>query len=192
VTGKIFVNYRRGDDPGYTQALYQRLEGEFAADALFMDVEGHIKPGDDFAEVLNAQVAAADVLLAVIGPRWGELLLARAGDPDDFVAIEIKAALEQGKRVIPVLVGGAGMPCADMLPEAIRALARRNAVGLRPERFRADCQGLVGSLKVQLAAAEAERAARTEAERLKLEAEETARPDLDQGRLVPNRWKSDT
>jgi hypothetical protein len=22
--GKIFINYRRGDDPGYTQALYQR------------------------------------------------------------------------------------------------------------------------------------------------------------------------
>ena len=67
--GKIFINYRRGDDAGFTQALYMRLEDEFSADALFMDVEGHIKPGDDFVDVLNAQVAAADVLLVVIGPR---------------------------------------------------------------------------------------------------------------------------
>src|SRR5262249_46783318 len=169
-TGKIFINYRRGDDPGYTQALYQRLEDEFAAADLFMDVEGHIKPGDDFVEALNSKVATADVLLTIIGPRWSELLAARADDPDDFVTIEIKAALDQGKRVIPVLVGGAGMPRADALPDTIRQLARRNAVGLRPERFRADCQGLVTALKEHLAAAEKERVARTEAERHAAEA----------------------
>jgi hypothetical protein len=170
MAGKIFVNYRRGDDPGFTQALYQRLEDEFTADDLFMDVEGHIKPGDDFVTVLNTQVAAADVVLAVIGPRWNELLTARANDPDDFVAIEIKAALEKDKRVIPVLVGGANMPRADLLPEAIKPLARRNAVGLRPERFKADCQGLITALKEQLVAAQTERAARTEAERTAAEA----------------------
>jgi hypothetical protein len=92
MAGKIFINYRRGDDPGFTQALYQRLEDEFAGGDLFMDVEGHIKPGDDFVEVLRRQVAASDVLLAVIGPRWMELMAARAGDKDDFVAIEIAAA----------------------------------------------------------------------------------------------------
>ena len=163
LAGKIFINYRRGDDPGITRALYDHLEDEFAAGDLLMDVEGHIKPGDDFVEVLNTQVAAADVVLVVIGPRWADLLAARDGD--DFVGIEIKAALDQGKRVIPVLVGDANMPRADALPEAIRSLARRNAVGLRPERFRADCQGLVSALKESLAAAEQERAARTEAER---------------------------
>ena len=170
MAGKIFINYRRGDDAGFTQALYLRLEDEFAPGDLFMDVEGHIKPGDDFVEVLNAKVAAADVVLVVIGPRWAELLGARQGERDDFVAIEIKAALDQGKRVIPVLVGGTGMPRADTLPEAIRPLARRNAVGLRPERFRGDCQGLVTALKESLAAAEQERAARTEAERKAAEA----------------------
>lgn len=58
------------------------------------------------------------------------VLTARQGDRGDFVAIEIKAAFDQGKRVIPVLVGGANMPRADLLPEPIGALARRNAVGL--------------------------------------------------------------
>jgi formylglycine-generating enzyme required for sulfatase activity len=184
MAGKIFVNYRRGDDPGFTQALYLRLEDEFSAADLFMDVEGHIKPGDDFVEVLNAQVAAADVLLVVIGPRWADLLAARTGDPDDFVAIEIKAALDQGKRIIPVLVNGASMPRADILPETIRAFARRNAVGLRPERFKADCQGLVAALKESLAAAVKEKAARTEADRAEAEAERRRREAEEAARLA--------
>jgi hypothetical protein len=158
MAGKIFINYRRGDDAGFTQALYLHLESEFASGDLFMDVEGHIKPGDDFFEVINAQIASCDVMLVVIGPRWAELLAARKGDPDDFVAIEIKAALDQGKRVIPVLVGRASMPRADSLPEAIRPLARRNAVILRHERFNVDCHGLVAALKESLAAVEQERA----------------------------------
>jgi hypothetical protein len=180
--GKIFINYRRDDGSGFAQALYQRLEEEFPSGDLFMDVEGPIKPGDDFVEVLSAQVAQCDAMLAVISPRWAVLMDARAGSIDDFVTIEIRAALEQGKRVIPVLVGGAAMPASETLPEPIRALARRNAVRLAPERFKADCQSLVGALKEQLAAAEQERAARTEAERaaaeeerLKREAEEAAR-----------------
>jgi formylglycine-generating enzyme required for sulfatase activity len=168
--GKIFINYRRNDDPGFTQALYQRLEDDFASEDLFMDVEGQIRPGDDFVEVLNAKVSAADVMLVVIGPRWADLFAAHQGGRDDFVVIEIKAALDRGKRVIPVLVGGADMPRVDALPEGIRPLVRRNAVGLRPERFRGDCQGLVTALKESLAAAEKERAARTEAERKAAEA----------------------
>lgn len=170
MAGKIFINYRRGDDAGFTQALYQRLEGDFSAHDLFMDVEGKMAPGDDFVEVLSAQVDAADIFLVVIGPRWADLLTARKEDPDDFVVIEIKAALELGKRVIPVLVGGAAMPRTETLPPSIRALARRNAIGLRPDRFKADCQGLITALKASLSAAEQERAARTVPERNAAEA----------------------
>jgi hypothetical protein len=86
MAGKIFISYRRGDDPGFTQALYLLLEREFTADSLFMDVSGNIKPGDDFVKILNMQVAAADVLLVIIGPRWEALLADRVGDPNDFMA----------------------------------------------------------------------------------------------------------
>lgn len=184
MAGKIFINYRRGDDPGYTQALYQRLEGEFASGDLFMDVEGHIKPGDDFVGVLGAQVAQCDILLVVIGPRWQELLAARADDRDDFVAIEIKAALDQGKRVVPVLVGGASIPRAETLPEPIRGLVSRNAMGLRPDRFRVDCEGLVAALRESLAAAKKERAAREDAERRSAEAERQRSEAEEKARLA--------
>lgn len=163
MSGKIFISYRRQDDPGYTHALFQLLESAFSFDSLYMDVEGHIKPGDDFVVVLKRQVADCDVLLAVIGPRWVQLLAERAGDPEDFVLLELQAAFEQGKRVIPVLVGGAAMPRMDLLPQAIASLARRNAVSLRPERFKSDCHTLISSLSEHIAAAGQ---ARVESERL--------------------------
>jgi TIR domain/Bacterial SH3 domain len=153
MTGKIFINYRRGDDPGYTGRLFDRLQDAFAPEQLFLDVD-NIAPGLDFVRVLDERVAECDVVLAVIGKGWLDARDAKGArrleDPDDFVRIEIAAALSQDKRVIPVLVGDAPMPRPDELPEALRPLARRNAVRLTHERFRADMQGLIKALQLAL------------------------------------------
>jgi len=154
MTGKIFINYRRGDEPGFTHALLGRLEQAFPAERLFIDVD-NIPPGEDFVHALESQVAQCDALLAVIGNGWldaaDERGSRRLDDPTDFVRIEIESALKQGKRVIPVLVHEARMPRPDELPEAIRPLATRNAVRLTHERFRADVQGLIKALQGALA-----------------------------------------
>jgi len=154
MTGKIFINYRRGDEPGFTHALLGRLEQAFPAERLFIDVD-NIPPGEDFVRALESQVAQCDALLAVIGNGWldatDESGSRRLDDPNDFVRIEIESALKQGKRVIPVLVHEARMPRPDELPEAIRPLATRNAVRLTHERFRADVQGLIKALQGALA-----------------------------------------
>jgi TIR domain len=175
MTGKIFLNYRRDDDAGTVGRLFDWLEQAFGNDRIFMDVEGHIKAGDDYVEVLRAQVAACDVLLAVIGPRW--LTIAddngrrRLDNPEDWVRVEIVSALEAGaaKRVIPVLVPGGEMPRADDLPAALGPLARKQAVRITLERFKADAQGLVSQIISVLADLEATRAA-SAAERAKAEA----------------------
>jgi formylglycine-generating enzyme required for sulfatase activity len=149
MAGAIFINYRRGDDGGNAGRLFDCLRDEFASEQLFMDVDS-IAPGLDFVQVLQEQVARCDVLLVVIGKNWldarDEEGARRLDDPDDFVRIEIEAALRQGKRVIPVLVGEGRMPRPDALPDAIRPLARRNGVRLTHERFRADVQGLIKAL----------------------------------------------
>jgi formylglycine-generating enzyme required for sulfatase activity len=153
VADKIFINYRRGDEPGFTQALLGRLEQSFPAEQLFIDVD-NIPPGEDFVHVLESQVVQCDALLAVIGKGWLDATDEHGGrrldDPNDFVRIEIESALRQGKRVIPVLVGAAHMPRPEELPESIRPLARCNAVRLTHERFRADVQGLVKALQREL------------------------------------------
>jgi hypothetical protein len=153
VASKIFVNYRRGDDPRSIGALYMRLEEEFGRDNILMDVEGYIEPGEGFVRGLAGQVAQCGVLLAIIGPRWAEKLAARTGDPEDYVPIEIAAALHLGKPAIPILVGGATLPRAEELPEYVRGLIRRGAVSLRPDEFQADCDSLIRALNRAFAAA---------------------------------------
>jgi hypothetical protein len=166
MAGKIFINYRRGDDPGFAQALYGRLEQAFRPDRLFMDVD-NIEPGLDFVRVLNEQVAQCDVLICVIGKNWidarDEHGARRLDNPNDFVRIEIESALAEDKRVIPALVGQASMPSADQLPDTMKSLARRNAVRLTHERFRADTQALISALQRALQIAEEQRAAKAAA-----------------------------
>jgi hypothetical protein len=167
MTGKIFINYRRGDDPQAAGRLFDRLQDIFEPQQLFLDVD-NIAPGLDFMRVLDERVAECDVVLAVIGKGWIDARDAagarRLDDPDDFVRIEITSALNQGKRVIPVLIGDTPMPHQEQLPEALRPLARRNAVRLTHERFRADTQGLVKALEQALAEIEEARREQAQAE----------------------------
>lgn len=149
MSGKIFLNYMRDDSRWPTLSLYNLLAQSFPRERLFMDVEGYIKPGDDFVEVLEEQVSACEIMVVVIGPQW--LSLAKDGgprifDPADFVHIEIATALRRKIRVIPALVDGAHMPGEGKLPEPLKALARRQAIRLSHERFAADGQGLVKTL----------------------------------------------
>jgi TIR domain len=194
--GKIFLSYRREDDPGFALALFGRLEQSFPTDQLFMDVEGGIKAGEDFIRVLEQQVDACDVMLVLIGAKWltvtDEMGRRRVDNPEDFVRIEIESALRLGKRVIPVLVHKTEMPRADALPGPLKPLARRNAVGLTQQRFKADAQGLINALESALAEAEAARqqalaeAAAAEEQRAaerKTKADEVIRAEKERARL---------
>jgi ABC-type multidrug transport system ATPase subunit len=147
----IFINYRRGEDAGYAQALYQQLETAFERRHLFMDVEGNITPGADFTAVLRNQVQACDILLVVIGSRWADAVddrgHRRLDEVGDWVRVEIVSALEAGKHVVPVLVGAAEMPREEDLPGPLRPLCRRQAVRLNAEGFRSDAQRLVRFLQ---------------------------------------------
>jgi hypothetical protein len=164
--GKIFINYRRGDDPGNTGRLFDRLERTFSAERLFMDVDS-IKPGIDFVRVLEEQVGQSDVMLTVIGEDWINARdtadIRRLDNHSDYVRAEIRLALNQGKRVIPVLIGNARFPRPDELPEDIRGLSTRNAVRLTHERFRSEVQSLINV--IQEALVEAEKIRRSELEK---------------------------
>src|SRR5262245_21962598 len=119
MTGRIFVSYRRDMNGAAAGRVYDRLLHHFGREHLFMDVEG-IEPGVDFVRVLNERLSECGALLAVIGPGWLDAK-DRAGrrrldDPNDYVRLEIQAALDRDVRVIPVLVDGAQMPQASELP----------------------------------------------------------------------------
>ncbi len=150
----IFISYRRGDDPGSTGRLFERLQVEgFSSDQIFMDIDS-IAPGVDFIRELHTQVTKADIMLAVIGKGWIDARdsngARRLDNPDDFVRVEIEAALKQDKRVIPVLMQDAPMPRADELPAGLKSLSTRNYIRLTHERFRLDTQVLVKAVRQAL------------------------------------------
>ena len=105
----------------------------------------------------SARWRPARCLLAVIGPNWltatDERGRRRLDDPDDFVRLEIEAALARGVRVIPILVEGAVMPGREDLPESLAGLAHRNALLIRHESFRSDAGRLVTAIERVLAPA---------------------------------------
>ena len=119
MAGKIFINYRRDDSIGMAGRLHDRLSQTFGRDKVFLDVD-HIPAGADFVAYLDSQVAECNVVLVVIGPNWlnakDESGERRLDNPEDFVTIEIVAALARDIRVIPVLVDGARMTFPHLQP----------------------------------------------------------------------------
>ncbi|MCW3158187.1 glycerophosphodiester phosphodiesterase [Micropruina sonneratiae] len=84
-------------------------------------------------------MASCDVLLALIGPHWLTMTDAegnrRLDDPEDFVRLELSAALNRGVRVVPILVDGATMPKVSDLPAELVPIIRRQAVEINPVGF---------------------------------------------------------
>src|SRR5215813_1639235 len=146
MVARIFINYRREDSTATAGRVHDRLGQSFGRKTLFMDVD-HIPAGVDFVTHLNNQVAACDVFLAIIGPNWlnvtNEKGDRRLDAADDFVAIEIAAALARNIRVIPVLVDGARMPKVGELPKSLKPLVRRQAFDLRHTHFGRDADALI-------------------------------------------------
>jgi hypothetical protein len=147
---RIFISYRRQDSGGWVRHLIDHLRQHFKPQELFMDIDT-IEPGVDFVKVVTDAVSSCDILLAVIGPNW---LTAsdphgcrRLDNPEDFIRLEISAALSRDIRVIPVLVGGIEMPSAEDLPDDIKALTRRQAHELTDNRWDYDSGQLVEILK---------------------------------------------
>ena len=146
---KVFINYRRDDSIGMAGRLHDRLTQTFGRDNLFMDVD-NIPVGRDFEEYLNSQVAACDAMLTVIGPNWltakDENGQRRLDNREDFVVIEIGAALARNIPVVPVLVDGARMPKAGELPDSLKPLVRRQAVEMRHAHFGKDAEALIARM----------------------------------------------
>ncbi|MEM8921132.1 MAG: TIR domain-containing protein, partial [Pseudomonadota bacterium] len=146
---KLFISYRRADSQHAVDRLYEGLRKHLKKSDIFIDVD-NIPKGVDFVEHLSKQVAQCETLLVVVGPQWltikDEDGRRRLDDPQDFVRIEIEAALKRDIPVIPILLDNTPMPKAADLPPALQGFERRNAALLRRDAFRADLGELIEDL----------------------------------------------
>jgi TIR domain-containing protein/PASTA domain-containing protein len=179
---RIFINYRREEASFPAHRLYEDLSECFGEEQVFIDVDT-IEPGLPFDEVIEREVSSCDVLLAMIGPNWLELTdhtgRRRLDKPDDYVRLELEAALGRGTRVIPALLREAAPPSSDQLPESLQRLARLQALPLSDDRrWREDIERLVRLLR-KLQEAKAEAAAQIAGQQ-QLEREQATREAAEQ------------
>jgi hypothetical protein len=140
-SGKIFISYRREDTSGESGRLKDRLEQVFGSENIFYDVET-LEAGLNFDQSIDKALSESKVLLAMIGPHWLRMTdskgVQRLQKEDDWVRLEISAALKRNIRVIPVLVNGADMPDDELLPDDLKGLALKHAQELSSSRWNYD------------------------------------------------------
>ena len=71
------------------------------------------------------------MLLVFVGPKWLEILTERQGSADDYVRLEIEAALKLRRPMILLRVDEADIPQRAALPSEIREFAETNAIPIR-------------------------------------------------------------
>jgi hypothetical protein len=134
-TCPIFISYRWRDAPAarrrggsFIERLEERLGAKWGSKKVFRDTR-KIRYGDAIRREVFEYASRADVLFAVIGKNWLELLRNRDPSSDDLLRFEIATALRRGIRVVPLFVGFPSIPeLRQKLPADMAELGGRKGI----------------------------------------------------------------
>jgi len=135
-----FVPARR--QPGRLGAAEGVADFDKRVHRVFFD-RTSIPAGRKWRDVLDEEIGAADVLLAVIGPRFETTSL--HGEMD-FVRLELVTAHRAEKLFVPILVNDARLPGRESLPNDLHWLVDWQAFELHPSTFDRDVRYLLDDL----------------------------------------------
>lgn len=130
----IFLSYRRRDSNVLAFMIAKRLQARFGPSCVFFDHES-INPGAGWRSRIDGALRRSRVVIAVIGPHWGEELRDRMKPGDrpgeDWVRHELETALQRGLPVVSLLVDDAQMPPRDEFGPGLAALPEHQSFRLR-------------------------------------------------------------
>jgi len=142
----LFVSYRKEDTSGEAGRLADELQHALGRRFVFRDAVS-ISPGDQWDDALIEELAAAKIVLVLVGPKWLATLTDRLSDQRvDYLHKEVATALAARKRVIPVLLRGEPLSPADALPADLKALTSCQTMSLRDEAWSTDVNRLVDAI----------------------------------------------
>ncbi len=147
---KIIICFQKDDTNSVAGRLDDFLSNRFGDANIALGVEKLVKLGEDYSDSIEDRVKASDAFILLIGEQW--LSGNWAANPNDYNAIAITSAINNRKRIIPVLVNNTAFP-ASSLPESFASLSRRMPTTLREEQFRADAAALADSIQEFIAPA---------------------------------------
>ncbi len=143
---RIFVSYRRADDPFGAGLVAAALRDRFGPEGVFLDTWVLRRRGDPRAGLVEGLDASAGVVV-LVGRRWEELEARRRTVPGrDWVAWEIRGAAARGLPIVPVFLRRTG-PVTDGVPAALRELVpQHGSCTVRQEAVGRDVEALVARL----------------------------------------------
>jgi CheY-like chemotaxis protein len=104
---------------------------------------GSIGGGELYPQVISKAISRANVVLALIGPKFD---VKKLHEPTSVVAFEWRNAQYHGAAVVPVLIENAEMPQDTDLPPELRWIAKRNAYDLRASSLAPDIDAVVKAI----------------------------------------------
>ncbi|MEM9671817.1 MAG: toll/interleukin-1 receptor domain-containing protein [Bacteroidota bacterium] len=148
---KIFVSYRRDDEPTVTGRLIDYLRTFYGEGNILHDIDS-IPKGIDYKEFIEKSMQEIDLMLVIIGEKWINMKSKKNNiklfEEDDIVRTEIIEAKTKKRKILPVLVGNAQMPDKHSLPSDLKFLSTINACRLREDPdFRQDAKNLKSDIK---------------------------------------------
>lgn len=124
---QIFISYRRDGGDALARSIYERLDKD--GYECFFDNE--TLGAGRFDTALYEKIDECIDFLLVLPPGG----LDRCSNPDDWVRLEIKRAIEKKKNIIPIMVSGFEFLKTDNLPESIRELPEYQSLRLDMNLF---------------------------------------------------------
>jgi hypothetical protein len=111
-----------------------------------------LRPGSNFVKQIVKTIGSCKALIVFIGPKWINSLDERNKKiedslAEDYVMIEIAAAINIGIPVIPLLLDGAKMPREKEIPDDLKAFAKHHAFEISTKRWQYDVKSLIAALK---------------------------------------------
>lgn len=148
----VFISYRRSDHPQFAHRIRDRFVEQYQAANVFMDFYS-IPLFSDFAQVIEAKIVSSNVVVAIIGPHWLEILNKKLEDEEpDYLLAELELAVRQGKLVVSICIEGASVPNTGDLPSSIRPIFSRQVASLAADRhFDRDIKEIVQRIEEEYA-----------------------------------------
>ncbi len=147
---KLFLSYRRDDNPYAAGRLYDHLINDFGEDAVYFDVTASYG-GIDFRKLIDYKIAECEAVIVVIGEKWlsikDEEGNRRIDQADDFVHIEVRSALDRGIPITPIFVDNGKIPKPSDLPEILKDLSYRNGFPASASEFRIQVKGIINAIR---------------------------------------------
>ena len=112
----VFINHRTVDELDFVYRIRDKFVTRYGEHRVFMAPDS-IPASEDSDKFLEEALNMTHVLVAIVGPKWEELLQEKSiNSEEDWVRREIRLALDNDLIVAPVCIKRIHMPSDESVP----------------------------------------------------------------------------